>query len=1143
MPAPPPAPEHPSENTPGVERIARYTDYNAAGQVTEQENAYGQSFFFDYDTQGRLEQALTYRNGEKLSVTYIYNNRGRLAQITDENDAVRQFVYDGLGRLSDVFNDAGAPVAEHAYHLTGPGGDVGSDPSYVRTTAPGGNAGHGDGTTTPGQVTTNYVDGLGRAVQTHQHVGPSGALGSERIVAATAYDALGREHKQYRPYRQSSSAFDAGGPTGRPATETRYFADPLGRPNEIDPPGAGVQERTYGVASTDLPGTLGAYRTQDAIDEEGNRTRTYTDGFGETVATVGDPLGIAATTRFTYNAAGDLTSVQKPEGDEVIYYYDARGNLIYQHDPDRGTTQMRYDAAGTLRFSQNAAQHAEGTLQYRCVDDLGRPTRQGVAPVDHFGTETVQDFQSLPPEASCTETSDATVRTAWRYGEELSGNENNIFPWSRAEGFGVTNMPTANSLGRVVMTARRTGPIRAEDGTLTDGTSAEAKWRVTTHSYDAEGRLAEKNIGAPGFGRTRIRYTYDRQGHLTKRRVAAFPAASTLTQWYTYTPRGQTEAVYAAPGTPGAPPSKPSVPEVSYTYTADGQVEHTTYRNGLDEARTYDIRGRLAEIGDQQVQGETLYQQYDYRLNSQIDRVETYGDVTAAGATSRFHYDYTYDALGRLTGADYFEGGFANATSSAAYDLSGVSYDQNGNLTALQRRDDSGTPVDALAYDYAHGTNRLTGVTDAEGPLHDWDAGSGSFRYDNRGRLTHSTAAPYVADTLIYNDQDLPVRIEGLSGGTEVTYRYSAGGQRTYTRIGTQAPSFTLRDGAARLGTAIASDSGTGSNATLTHWNILTPSGTPVGRFVDGSSSERRYYHTGHLGSIRAVTDEGGQVVERKDYYPFGLQMPGRTLTQGPPADEDFTGHELDDETGLHYAGARYYMSALGRWGTPDPLADDFPAWSPYNYVQNNPISLLDPDGQAPMDWYRDDDDSIRFDSEVQSQDDLDEGQEYLGERVLARTEGGGAYRLEDDGSVSTVFEGEGDRTALEEGALAGSGFSTVVSRAGDTFSMADDPLADKLAKGAKRTGLLGTVASTTTSMVSAGRGNSSWTHVGINAVADLGLTGLSLAGGLPGGVAAVVIDGSGLKGAAVDWGTVQIESLRVDEVINEVNINNIAPR
>jgi len=111
-----------------------------------------------------------------------------------------------------------------------------------------------------------------------------------------------------------------------------------------------------------------------------------------------------------------------------------------------------------------------------------------------------------------------------------------------------------------------------------------------------------------------------------------------------------------------------------------------------------------------------------------------------------------------------------------------------------------------------------------------------------------------------------------------------------------------------------------------------------------------------HLGSIRAVVDpdtagtETEKVVETRDYYPFGLRMPGRSVTEGTPAVEDYTGHELDAETGMHYAGARYHMSALGRWNGPDPLADDFPAWSPQAYSYNNPIGYMDPTGMAPCD-------------------------------------------------------------------------------------------------------------------------------------------------------------------------------------------------
>ena len=75
-------------------------------------------------------------------------------------------------------------------------------------------------------------------------------------------------------------------------------------------------------------------------------------------------------------------------------------------------------------------------------------------------------------------------------------------------------------------------------------------------------------------------------------------------------------------------------------------------------------------------------------------------------------------------------------------------------------------------------------------------------------------------------------------------------------------------------------------------------------------------------------------------------------MTTGTPAVEDDTGHELDTETSMHYAGARYYMGALGRWTATDPLADDFPAWSPQAYSYNNPIGFSDPTGMAPDDPY-----------------------------------------------------------------------------------------------------------------------------------------------------------------------------------------------
>lgn len=45
----------------------------------------------------------------------------------------------------------------------------------------------------------------------------------------------------------------------------------------------------------------------------------------------------------------------------------------------------------------------------------------------------------------------------------------------------------------------------------------------------------------------------------------------------------------------------------------------------------------------------------------------------------------------------------------------------------------------------------------------------------------------------------------------------------------------------------------------------------------------------------------------------------------------------------------------ISRWLSPDPLTSEFPSWSPYNFVENNPIRLIDPTGLAPNDYTVDD--------------------------------------------------------------------------------------------------------------------------------------------------------------------------------------------
>ena len=58
-----------------------------------------------------------------------------------------------------------------------------------------------------------------------------------------------------------------------------------------------------------------------------------------------------------------------------------------------------------------------------------------------------------------------------------------------------------------------------------------------------------------------------------------------------------------------------------------------------------------------------------------------------------------------------------------------------------------------------------------------------------------------------------------------------------------------------------------------------------------------------------------------------------------------FNGKELDEETGFYYYGARYYDPKISLWLSVDPLAEKRMGLSPYNFVQNNPLNRIDPDG------------------------------------------------------------------------------------------------------------------------------------------------------------------------------------------------------
>ena len=104
------------------------------------------------------------------------------------------------------------------------------------------------------------------------------------------------------------------------------------------------------------------------------------------------------------------------------------------------------------------------------------------------------------------------------------------------------------------------------------------------------------------------------------------------------------------------------------------------------------------------------------------------------------------------------------------------------------------------------------------------------------------------------------------------------------------------------------------------------------------------YLHTDRLGSGSAVTDDRGEARHILSYMPYGETLLDLSHTHYETPYQ-FTGYEKDQETGLHYAEARYYDSWLSIFNSTDPMWYKYPHQSPYAYCADNPVMLVDPDG------------------------------------------------------------------------------------------------------------------------------------------------------------------------------------------------------
>ena len=117
---------------------------------------------------------------------------------------------------------------------------------------------------------------------------------------------------------------------------------------------------------------------------------------------------------------------------------------------------------------------------------------------------------------------------------------------------------------------------------------------------------------------------------------------------------------------------------------------------------------------------------------------------------------------------------------------------------------------------------------------------------------------------------------------------------------------------------------------------------------VNGTESTTRvmfWYHPDYLGNVDLVTERDGKTYEFFTYNPWGEEMHQYNAnTFGFASPYRFNSKEKDQETGLHYYGARYYSSKLSVWMSVDPL--DHKTLQPYIFTSNNTLLFIDPDGR-----------------------------------------------------------------------------------------------------------------------------------------------------------------------------------------------------
>jgi RHS repeat-associated protein len=679
-------------------------------------------------------------------------------------------------------------------------------------------------------------------------------------------------------------------------------ADPEGRVVSIDYTNA----LPSAVRWSATPGVEDAARFQYATNgwlvsvtnANGHATRFLHDAQGY-VTNIVPEVGPAVT--LGYDELGHVSRLGLPgeSGERTVEMTaDAGGRPVWLRLPNGQEARRRYDAFGSLLSSVDAAGRTNG---YGYV--LGKLTnvvQNGVRVVSlaydqQLNTVNIRDALGRPVEAYTLDAQDRPVEVTDVDGRTMRvtwGVENFVRSIQRFDGTTVSN--TYDGAGRVTSV---TYPGSSDtfdwyrNGLLKQAANEAG---AISNAFDGANRL----VRTEGVGRAGgVGYGVDPAGNVT----SAVSVAGT--QAYTFDAAERVTTINGVGGT------------FAYGYGSwNGLVAAVSnLESGLNVAYAFDVMDRVTNIV-WRTGGGNLVRGFEYAYDAAGLITQK---VTLAGSGTVVE-KYTYDGLDRLAG----ETRLGSATSTVSY-----AFDLVGNRTAVVR--------DGVTESYTPGTgNRLA----------TFGAG-GAAGCDTAGCVTALVFDASRRLDLAWNGR-YQLAEARTNGAVAERYGYDVLGRRAWTTDGA-ATNWHVYDGPH----AVADLDATGGVLRAYTYgpgidNILSMTVHTNG----GGTTSVFYYVKDHLGTVHALVDAAGSVVERYEYDAWGRVLgvfdgAGNALAATALGNRYlWQGREYSWATGLYNFRARWYDPVIGRWLSNDPIGISG-GLNQYVAFNNNPVNFSDPFG------------------------------------------------------------------------------------------------------------------------------------------------------------------------------------------------------